>query len=110
MTGGAPSGTAETGPDDPTFESATERLARVVEALEAGDLPLEKALSLFEEGVRLARAAQSRLDRAERRVEELLGIDAKGQPITRAVAGYPAGADAAAGKGAGAGHEEDDEA
>ena len=90
---------AETSPDDPTFESATDRLARVVEELEAGDLPLEKALSLFEEGVRLARSAQSRLDRAERRVEELLGIDAKGQPVTRAVAGYGAGAETVAGRG-----------
>lgn len=75
---------------EPSFEASTARLAHVVEELERGDLPLERALALFEEGVRLARTAQTRLDRAERRVEELLGVDAKGQPITRAVAGYPA--------------------
>jgi exodeoxyribonuclease VII small subunit len=69
-----------------TFEASTERLAVVVEELERGDLPLERALELFEEGVRLARAAQARLDRAERKVEELLGIDAKGVPVTRSVA------------------------
>jgi tellurite resistance protein TerC len=34
-------------------------------------------------GVRLARAAEERLERAERRVEELLGIDAQGKPIVR---------------------------
>jgi exodeoxyribonuclease VII small subunit len=82
---------ADKAADEPTFESATERLAHVVEQLEGGDLPLEKALELFEEGVRLARSAQARLDRAERRVEELLGIDAKGQPVTRSVAGYARG-------------------
>ncbi len=76
---------------EPTFEASTERLALVVEELERGDLPLERSLELFEEGVRLARAAQARLERAERRVEELLGIDANGAPVTRAVAGYAAG-------------------
>ena len=66
-----------------TFEECTRRLAQIVEELEAGDLPLERSLALFEEGVRLARGAQDRLDRAERRVEELLGIDANGKPVTR---------------------------
>lgn len=75
---------------EPSFEASTSRLAHVVEELERGDLPLERALALFEEGVKLARTAQTRLDRAERRVEELLAIDPKGQPITRAVAGYAA--------------------
>jgi exodeoxyribonuclease VII small subunit len=66
-----------------SFEESSKRLARIVEQLEAGDLPLERSLELFEEGVRLARAAQERLDRAERRVEELIGVDGKGTPVTR---------------------------
>lgn len=66
-----------------SFEEATARLGAIVTELEGGDLPLERALALFEEGVRLARDAQDRLDRAERRVDELLGVDGKGQPITR---------------------------
>jgi len=66
-----------------TFEDATRRLSQIVEELEAGDLPLERSLALFEEGVKLARSAQERLDRAERRVEELLGVDENGRPITR---------------------------
>jgi exodeoxyribonuclease VII small subunit len=66
-----------------SFEDVQKRLAKIVEQLEVGDLPLERSLELFEEGVRLTRAAQERLDRAERRVEELLAIDARGQPITR---------------------------
>lgn len=70
-----------------SFEESTRRLARIVEQLEAGDLPLESSLALFEEGVRLARIAQERLDRAERRVEELMGIDAQGRPVLRALEG-----------------------
>ncbi len=73
----------ETGADGASFEESTRRLAQIVAELEGGDLPLERSLQLFEEGVRLARSAQSRLDTAERRVEELLGIDEQGRPILR---------------------------
>jgi exodeoxyribonuclease VII small subunit len=66
-----------------SFEESTRRLAKIVAELEGGDLPLERALELFEEGIRLSRSAQERLDRAEKRVEELLGIDPDGRPITR---------------------------
>ena len=66
-----------------SFEDAIRRLGHIVEQLERGDLPLEASLRLFEEGVGLARVSQRRLDRAERRIEELLGVDADGQPVTR---------------------------
>jgi exodeoxyribonuclease VII small subunit len=66
-----------------SFEESTRRLSSIVEQLEGGDLPLERSLELFEEGIRLARAAQERLDRAERRVEELLSVDAQGKPMVR---------------------------
>lgn len=78
----ASSGT-EASPGAGSFEESTRRLSQIVTELEGGDLPLERALVLFEEGVRLARGAQERLDKAERRVEELLGLDAQGQPIVR---------------------------
>ena len=66
-----------------TFEESARRLSQIVAELEGGDLPLERSLQLFEEGVRLARAAQERLDHAERRVEELLSVDTQGKPIVR---------------------------
>jgi exodeoxyribonuclease VII small subunit len=44
---------------------------------------LEQSLALFEEGTRLSRTSQSQLDAAEKRVEELLAIDANGKPIVR---------------------------
>jgi exodeoxyribonuclease VII small subunit len=68
-----------------SFEDAVRRLGEIVERLEGGELPLEDSLKLFEEGIRLARTSQARLDAAERRVEELLGIDEDGNPVVRDV-------------------------
>lgn len=65
------------------FEAALTRLTAIVERLESGDLSLEQSLALFEEGTRLSRASQAQLDAAEKRVEELLGIDASGRPVVR---------------------------
>ena len=55
-----------------SFESSLKELEQIVEQLEAGDLPLERSLELFEQGVNLSRDCQRRLDEAERRVELLL--------------------------------------
>lgn len=55
-----------------SFEESLRKLEQVVDQLESGDLSLEKSLDLFEQGVRLSRECQKRLDDAERRVEILL--------------------------------------
>ena len=55
-----------------TFESSLEELEHIVRQLEGGDLPLDRSLELFEQGVRLSRECQKRLDEAERKVEILL--------------------------------------
>ena len=54
------------------FESSLARLEEIVKKLEKGDLPLEQSLKLFEEGVKLARVCNKRLEEAERKVEILL--------------------------------------
>jgi exodeoxyribonuclease VII small subunit len=54
------------------FETSLASLEQIVAQLESGDLPLERALELFEEGVGLARQCQSQLEDAERKVEMLL--------------------------------------
>ncbi|MFL6276281.1 MAG: exodeoxyribonuclease VII small subunit [Blastocatellia bacterium] len=59
-------------PGEIDFEAALRELEQIVEQLEAGDLPLERSLALFEQGVGLSRDCQKRLDEAERRVEILL--------------------------------------
>jgi len=69
-----------------TFEAAIKRLAEIVAALERGDLPLEESLALFEEGVKLSRVSQQRLDAAQKKVEKLLAVDEKGRATTEAFA------------------------
>lgn len=66
----------------PSFEKAVADLAEIVEQLESGELPLETALKLFEQGTLLVKKSQHMLDRAERRVEQLLGFDENGKPVT----------------------------
>jgi len=54
------------------FEDALEKLEKIVSRLEEGDIPLEESLKLFEEGIRLSRFCNQKLDEAEKRVEILL--------------------------------------
>src|SRR5215210_4874207 len=65
------------------FEASLAALERVVRELERGDLPLEESLKLFEQGVKLSRECQERLNQAERRVEMLLR-DTEGRPVLSA--------------------------
>lgn len=60
---------------DLAFAEITERLQAIADVLEGGDTPLEEALSLFEEGVRLSKLGTQRLEEAERRIEQLLQGD-----------------------------------
>lgn len=55
-----------------TFESSLGELEKIVRKLEDGDLSLEESLKLFEDGVKLSRECQERLNQAERRIEVLL--------------------------------------
>jgi exodeoxyribonuclease VII small subunit len=64
------------------FEDAVTRMGKIVESLESGELSLDESLKLFEEGIKLARAAQEKLDHAEKRIEELLSVDAQGNTKT----------------------------
>ncbi|HEX7955755.1 MAG TPA: exodeoxyribonuclease VII small subunit [Pyrinomonadaceae bacterium] len=55
-----------------SFEAQLASLERIVRELERGELPLEQSLELFEQGVKLSRECQERLNEAERRIEVLL--------------------------------------
>lgn len=57
--------------DNPTYEALYSRMQAIVARLEAGELPLEEALALYEEGVAVASACQQLLDQAELRIQEL---------------------------------------
>ncbi len=66
-----------------SFEASLEALETIVHELERGDLPLEKSLELFEQGIGLSRQCQERLNQAERRIEILLR-DNQGRPVVSA--------------------------
>lgn len=68
----------------PNFETSLAALEKIVRDLETGDLPLEESLKLFEDGVRLSRECQERLNQAERRIEVLLR-DADGKPLVESL-------------------------
>ncbi len=54
------------------FESNLKMLEEIVSKLEGGDLSLDQALSLFEEGMRVSKFCHEKLEEAERRVETLM--------------------------------------
>ena len=78
-----PGGAAPNEQEQPSFEVSAERLTTIVKQLESGELSLEQSLALFEEGIGVARSAQHRLEQAEQRVEELIGLNPQGEPRTR---------------------------
>ena len=54
------------------FEECLERLEKIVQELEKGEVPLEKSLTLFEEGMQLSATCRKQLEDAEGKVEILL--------------------------------------
>ncbi len=61
------------------FEDALGKLEGIVKELEDGELSLEKSLARYEQGVRLARFCNSKLEEAEKRVE-MLQTNEEGEP------------------------------
>ena len=64
----------------PKFEDCLQRLEKIVDELEKGELPLEKTLGLFEEGIALSSSCRKELEAAEGKVEILLKQNGKLQP------------------------------
>ncbi len=62
------------------LEKSLQSLEKIVDELESGDLPLEKAMQRFEEGIKLTRACQTALRDAEQKVEILMQ-DAGGEQL-----------------------------
>ena len=60
---------------DLKFEDSLGRLEQIVSQLEAGNLPLEESLKVFEEGIALARGCAKYLEEAEKRIEILTRDD-----------------------------------
>ena len=66
------------------FEQALQRLETIVEAMEGGELPLEQLLQRFEEGARLVKNCQNKLEEADLKIQKLettLGGEAELKPV-----------------------------
>ena len=55
-----------------TIEQAMKQLEQIVQDLESGDMPLEKAIKTFEEGVQLSKFCSKKLDETEKRITILM--------------------------------------
>lgn len=64
-----------------TFEMAMKQLEQIVQELETGDMPLEKAIKKFEEGIQISKYCSEKLDESERRIT-LLMRDSNGEKVS----------------------------
>ena len=69
---------------DISFEAAAEKLESIVEAMESEELPLEKLLVQYEEGTKLVKICESKLQAAEKRITQL-EENLEGEMATRPV-------------------------
>ncbi|WP_281248952.1 exodeoxyribonuclease VII small subunit [Bacillus alkalicellulosilyticus] len=58
-----------------SFEEALEQLETVVEKLEQGDVPLEEAISMFQDGMKLSKLCHEKLTAVEKQMEHILHED-----------------------------------
>jgi len=70
------------------FEEAVKKLEAIVDAMEAGDLPLETLLAKFEEGTRLVKVCQAKLEEAELKIQKL-EKNAAGEPVLKPLSESP---------------------
>jgi len=75
-----------------TFEQAIKQLEQIVQDLESGDMPLEKAVKIFEEGIQLSKFCSEKLDETEKRITILMQ-DSNGELSEAPFAGENAGLD-----------------
>jgi exodeoxyribonuclease VII small subunit len=64
-----------------TFEMAMKQLEQIVQDLETGDMPLEKAIKKFEEGIQISKYCSEKLDESEKRIT-LLMRDSDGKKVS----------------------------
>ncbi|WP_453995109.1 exodeoxyribonuclease VII small subunit [Bacillus nitroreducens] len=65
-----------------TFEEAMDKLEQIVGRLEEGDVPLEKAITYFQEGMQLSKLCHDKLQHVEKQMEQILREDGELAPFT----------------------------
>ncbi|TLS36378.1 exodeoxyribonuclease VII small subunit [Pseudalkalibacillus caeni] len=64
-----------------SFEEAMEKLEEIVDSLEEGNVPLEKAISLFQDGMNLSNLCHEKLQSIEGKMDQILGEDGELKPF-----------------------------
>ncbi|MDQ0256248.1 exodeoxyribonuclease VII small subunit [Evansella vedderi] len=64
-----------------TFEQAMERLEEVVSKLEEGDVPLEEAINMFHDGMKLSKFCHDKLQKVDKQMTEVLSEDGEITPF-----------------------------
>jgi exodeoxyribonuclease VII small subunit len=67
---------------DLNFETAMDRLEKIVEQMESGQLPLEDLIVRYEEGMNLVKVCQERLASAEQKIE-IIARNSAGKPVVK---------------------------
>lgn len=67
--------------DEMTFEEAMEKLEDIVEKLEEGDVPLEKAITYYQEGMKLSKICSDKLNHVQEKVVKIVDEQGKLEPF-----------------------------
>ncbi|WP_188206121.1 exodeoxyribonuclease VII small subunit [Alkalibacillus aidingensis] len=65
-----------------TFEQAMDQLEKIVEQLEQGDVPLEKAIEYYKDGMHLSKVCHQKLKHVEKEMTEILNEDGQPEPFS----------------------------
>ena len=68
-------------PDAMTFEETMEKLEKIVEKLEEGDVPLEKAINYYQEGMKLSKVCSDKLKNVQEKVVKIVNEQGKLEPF-----------------------------
>ncbi|MCO7176600.1 exodeoxyribonuclease VII small subunit [Sporolactobacillus kofuensis] len=66
----------------PAFEEAMGKLEQIVKQLEENEVPLEKAIALFQEGVALSKLCHDKLENVEKQMDQLMDPSGETKPFS----------------------------
>jgi exodeoxyribonuclease VII small subunit len=64
-----------------SFEQAMEKLEQIVERLEEGEVPLEKAITMYQEGMTLSNTCHEKLQKVEKQMDEIVDENGEVTPL-----------------------------
>ena len=64
-----------------SFEEAMEKLEALVEKLEGGDVPLEKAINYYQDGMKLSKLCSEKLNRVETQMQQIVNENGEFEPF-----------------------------